>query len=77
MENCFHWLVIADTFRVAAAHNAMQSLVERNGIFLYYPVVAYDIYLCLGGNEGYFVHLFLFEEIVGNFDNALFPYFLA
>lgn len=39
-------------------------------VFLYHLEVAYDIYFCRWGNQGYAVEHILGKECVGHLDNA-------
>ena len=71
VEPCLHRLVVGDTFRVVALHDASQ-LVRHFHFFLFYDfIVADDIQLDFGSNYRQAADFFFRKEAVGNFDDSL------
>ena len=67
-----HRLVVGDALRVDAFDGAFDFRRKFQRLFLYDLIIFDDVDLGVRGEEGHFVHLVLFQEFVGHFDDGLF-----
>ena len=66
-----HRLRVGDALRVDALADALDALREFHGAFFLYLIVADDVEVGSGGDEGNLVDFLVLKKLVGNLDDGL------